>query len=45
MTQTLMIAAVSILFVSVATARAADPAKSPAAGKSPGAVTSPRVVM
>lgn len=45
MTQTVILAMVSMLFLSVATAHAADPGKSPAAAKSPAPAKAPHVVM
>jgi cyclophilin family peptidyl-prolyl cis-trans isomerase len=45
MTQTLMLAVFSILFVSLATAQAADPAKNPAPAKSAAPAKAQRVVM
>jgi cyclophilin family peptidyl-prolyl cis-trans isomerase len=45
MMQTVMLAIVSMLLVSVATAQGADPGKSPSPGRSPSNAKAPRVVM
>ena len=45
MTQTVVLGALAMLLVSVATAQSADPAKSPSPGKSPGAAKAPHVIM
>lgn len=45
MTHTVMFAVVLMLFVSVATAQAADPGKSPSSEKSPASAKAPQVVM